>query len=241
MISQTHPVRPLYALVALGRLIRDPNDTEQAFRVVQALDGVHADRLFERFSKSDGGARLLAERPSLLDALSNRDSLAAMPEGSLGRAYLAFCDREGITPGGLVEASMIEERERLEPDFRYMADRLRDSHDLWHVVTGHRTDLLGELGVLAFSAAQTGSVGIGVLAAAGYLRSYRLPAEIGRTGRELVQSAWLRGKTAAWLPAVAFEELLDQPLDAVRARLGLGVTPSYAPLYAHELELLAAA
>lgn len=240
MISQTHPVRPVEALVALSRLIRDPNDTEQAFRVVRALDGAHADRLMARFAASEGGARLLAERPSLLAALSDREALAAMPEGSLGRAYLAFCDGEGITPGGLVEASMLEDRDLLEPRFRYMADRLRDSHDLWHVVTGYRTDLLGENAVLAFTAAQTGSVGVGVLAAAGYLRSYRLRAEIGRAGRELVRSAWQRGKRAAWLPAVVFEELLDQPLEAVRARLGVGSPPTYAPLFAHELLAAAA-
>lgn len=228
-------VRPVRALVALTRLFRDPNDTEQAFRVVQALDGVHGERLLARFAATETGARLLAERPSILAALSDRAGLSALPEGSLGRAYLDFCDRVGITPGGLVEASQLEERDRLHADLRYLADRLRDSHDLWHVITGYRTDLLGENSVLAFTAAQTGSAGVGLLAAAGYLRSYRLPASTGEAGRELVRIAWHRGKCAAWLPAVAFEELLDRPLDEVRARLGVGLAPRYTPLYASDL------
>jgi ubiquinone biosynthesis protein COQ4 len=239
MISDVHPVRPLDAVVALARLIRDPNDTVQAFRVVRALDGHHADRLFRRFAESEGGARLLAERPSILAALSDRESLRALPEGSVGRAYLAFCEREGITADGLVEASELEERDRLDPDFRYMADRLRDSHDLWHVLAGYRTDLLGENSVLAFTAAQTGSAGVALLAAAGYVRSFTLKSELSRPARALVRDAFLRGRRAAWLPALPLEELLARPLADVRRELGLGEAPSYAPLYA--ADLLAAA
>jgi ubiquinone biosynthesis protein COQ4 len=235
MISETHPIRPLEAAVALGRLIRDPNDTEQAFRVVRALDGKHADRLFARFSASEGGARLLCERPSILAALSDRASLEAMPEGSLGRAYAAFCDREGITPSGLVEASEIEGRDQLDAEFRYMSDRLRDSHDLWHVITGYRTDLLGENCVLAFTAAQTDSVGVAVLATAGYVRSYTFDRAEAAPGRALIREAWARGTAAAWFPEVHFEALLARPLDEVRAQLGLVRVPSYAPLYAADL------
>jgi ubiquinone biosynthesis protein COQ4 len=227
MITARSMPRPLEAFVALRRLMANPQDTEQAFRVVQALDGLHVQRLFERFRKSAGGARLLAERPNITAILSDREALMAMPEGSFGRAYLEFCDREGITAGGLVEASEIEGRNELEPDVRYMADRLRDTHDLWHVLTGYRTDLFGENSVLAFSAAQVGGLGLAALATAGYARSFQLPKELGRSGRALVRAAWERGRKAEWLPAQHFETLLPLPLSEVRARLGLSDAPSY--------------
>jgi ubiquinone biosynthesis protein COQ4 len=235
MNSVTQPIRPVAAVVALGRLIRDPNDTEQAFRIVRALDGAHGEQLFARFAASEGGKKLLRDRPSILAALTDRGALAALPEGSLGRAYLTFCEREGITPGGLVEASAIEGRAELEPDFLYMADRLRDSHDLWHVIAGYRTDLLGENSVLAFTSAQTGSPGVSFLAAAGYLRSYSFDGELAGPGRALVRDAWVRGRAAAWLPEVHFEEMLAQPLVEVRARLGLARVPNYTPVYPADL------
>lgn len=235
MISETHPFRPVAAVVALHRLLRDPNDTEQAFRIVRALDGAHADKLFARFAASEGGARLLRDRPSILAALEDRESLAAMPEGSFGRAYLELCDREGITPGGLVEASQIEGRDELDPDFLYMSDRLRDTHDLWHVLTGYRTDLLGENAVLAFISAQTGSPGVTFLAAAGYLKSFSYGGALAEPARALVRQAWIRGRAAAWLPEVRFEELLSRPLDEVRAMLGLARVPSYEPVYPQDL------
>src|SRR5688572_11493175 len=136
----TNNFRPFEALDALHKLIEDPNDTEQAFRIVRSIDGGGLERMFRRFGASAEGRALLAERPSLLAALRDRDALLAMPEGSLGRAYAAFCDREGIAPGGLVEASEASDAD-ISPELRWFADRMRDSHDLWHVVTGFRTDL----------------------------------------------------------------------------------------------------
>ena len=211
-------LRPLEALRALRALLDDPEDTAKAFAVVRALDRGHVSRLFHRFAGDHGGRALLEMRPSLLASLTNRDALQRMPPGSLGRSYLDFCDREGIVLGGLVELSEDPERDRLPPDLRFMADRLRDSHDLWHVVTGCRTDLPGELAILAFTAAQTGALGVGTIVAAGYLRSFTQPM-VNAEGRALVRSAWRLGRTAAWLPGVRWEDHLTRPLEEVRREL----------------------
>ena len=50
------------------------------------------------------------------------------------------------------------------------ADRLRDMHDLCHVVAGYRGDLIGEASVLALSFAQTRNPGVGLMALAGFLK-----------------------------------------------------------------------
>ncbi|MGE0787464.1 MAG: Coq4 family protein [Sandaracinaceae bacterium] len=235
-MSPVHPpVRALEALRALGRLLRDPDRTEDAFAVVRLVDAGGIDRLFARFRQSSEGRALLRERPSLLAALSDTAGLAAMPEGSLGRTYLAFCEREGITPGGLVEASTSEERALLDEDRLYVADRMRDSHDLWHVITGCRTDLAGELSVLAFSTAQTQSLGVGLLALGGFLRSFTLPRELGYQGRELVKAAVRSGRRASWLPIARWEELLPLPLDEVRRSLRVEPLPAYEPFYKEQL------
>ncbi|MEC7524728.1 MAG: Coq4 family protein [Myxococcota bacterium] len=224
------PVRPLDALVALRKLLDDPDDTEQAFRVVRALDGHQAGRFLERFRASPDGARLLRERPSLLAALSDRDALRRLPEGSLGRAYLAFVEREGITADGLVEVSQTGDRILSDRDFGFLADRMRDSHDLFHVVTGYRTDLIGEASVLSFTAAQTESPGTALLVAGGFVRSFGFRPEVGRTARRQIRAAWRRGKRAEWLIAAPWERLLERPLQEVRLRYRLGPAPVYAPL-----------
>lgn len=62
MTTVSQPVRPVEALIALHRLLQDPDDTRQAFKVVRALDGRQAGRFLERFRASETGARLLRER-----------------------------------------------------------------------------------------------------------------------------------------------------------------------------------
>ena len=39
-----------------------------------------------------------------------------------------------------------------------------------------------------------------------------------------------RGQRAAWLPAVAWESLLDRPIAEVRELLRVGAPPCYAPV-----------
>ena len=222
--------RPLEAARAIRRLMDDPDATEHAFAVVRAIDGGGFDRLVARWRQDPLGQRLLRERPSLVETLEDRSRLRAMPQGSLAHAYLAFCEREGITPDGLVEASESDEREELGDEERFIADRMRDSHDLWHVVTGCRTDLAGELAVLAFTTAQTRGFGVGAIVVAGYLRSFQL-GDMGKRGRQLAREGFARGWHAEWLPAADWESLLALPIEEARARLGITSVATYAPFY----------
>jgi len=224
--------RPVEAARAMRRLLDDPDATEEAFNVIRHVDGGGIHRLYRRFTTSEHGQRLLRERPSLLESLSDTEALAALPEGTLGRAYLAFCEREGIAPGGLVEASENEDRLALDEDRRYIADRMRDSHDLFHVVTGYRTDLAGELSVLAFTMAQTGSIGTAFLVLTAYMHSFSIDAQdLGPTARRLAREAFARGLKAGSLPTADWERLLTLPLDEARAELGITAVPVYQPRY----------
>jgi ubiquinone biosynthesis protein COQ4 len=222
--------RAFRAFSAVRTLLRDPNDTSQVFRLIEALQGPTPKHLRAGFESSHTGARLLAERPRLLERLGDRTALAALPEGSLGRAYLAFMDRGALTADGLVQASEVMSP-ALEGDEvgEWISNRMRDTHDLWHVVTGYHGDLVGEVSLLAFTFAQTGTRGIGVLAAVGYSRM------LDPDHRHLVVDGLIRGLRAAWLPGVPWEELLAEDLEVVRARLRVGAPPEYVPFYASEL------
>ena len=63
----------------------------------------------------------------------------ALPEGSLGREYLAFVEAEGISADGLVEASDIARQRSEAAELRWIRNWLRDSHDLWHAVLFYTT------------------------------------------------------------------------------------------------------
>ena len=218
-------IRPLEALSALRSLSQNPDDTAQVFRILRALP--NGDRVFRRFRRTEGGARLLHERPSLLAALSDRERLMAMPAGSLGRSYAEFMAAEQISADGLVQASEdAPPAQSVDEEHQYVGARLRDMHDLWHVVTGYGRDLLGEAALLAFTFAQTRTPGIGVIVghALWKARGDFAPA------RGIIWKGFRRGLRAEWLPAQEWEKLLPEPLATVREHLGVGAPPVYTQL-----------
>lgn len=220
-------MRPLLALCAMRALLRNPDDTARVFDVIQALGGRNGERAFERFRRSAVGARVLAERRDLLVALGDREKLLALPPGALGRSYAEFMGREQISAQGLAEASLAAggADPALSAERRLFGARLRDMHDLWHVLTGYGRDLLGEASLLAFSYAQTRNRGVGLIVATAWWKARRAPAF-----RRMLKEGYRRGRRAAWLPAQDWEALLARPLDEVRAQLGLGEPPRYEPV-----------
>lgn len=221
-------LRPLTALRALLDILRNPDDTKHVFRILDALRGGTDERIVARLRRSPAGARLLRERVRLLDLLEDHEALARLPEGSLGRAYLAFLEREQITAAGLVAASIEGRGEGDGSDTSFAGELMRDQHDLWHVVTGYHGDLAGEAGMLAFTLAQTWHPGIALIVGVAMLKS---DAE----GRAFLREGFRRGRDAAWLPERDWACLLARPLDEVRRELGVGAPPDYEPIRSRDL------
>jgi ubiquinone biosynthesis protein COQ4 len=212
---------------ALAALLRDPDDLPQVFTLIDSISGTAPHRLLFAFRRSKSGARLLRDRPDIVPILADRPGLLALPDGSFGRAYLAFVESEGITPEGIKSAS-----QAITPRpgaFSFLNQRMRDTHDLWHAATGYKGDVLGEASLLAFTLAQHWNTGIAFIVAAALLKGF------GRMETTLIREGYRRGRAAAWLPAQEWESLLPLPLEEVRARLKLGPPPAYTPMRSNEL------
>ncbi len=214
---------------ALGALLRNPDDLPQVFTLIDSMSGTAPHRLLFAFRRSPTGARLLRDRPDIGARLADRAALRALPAGSLGRSYLAFVESEGISPEGIRAASEGAQEQYAGRDMEFVRARMRDTHDLWHTVTGYRGDLLGELSLLAFTLAQHWNTAVAAIVVAGLLKGF------GRTDVGVVFDGMRRGRAAAWLPAQDWESMLAEPLDQVRARLRLGAPPQYTPVRSAEL------
>jgi ubiquinone biosynthesis protein COQ4 len=224
--SRPRRLRWLRALREMRALFRAPDDTEHALDFLYALGSGSFERSISKTAASDAGRALLAERPCLLDALSDRGRLAAMPEDSLGRAYLAYLDRNGFQPGGLLalehRVAARWEREEgvpgLDPLRAWFRDRGVLGHDLYHLITDYDTDDVGEAALLAFTLGQFGGTGQTVLTLGAALKCARV-----RGWGFLRQAfrAWQRGRRAAQLAALPWEQLLPLRLDTVRRLAGV--------------------
>ena len=215
---------------ALAALLRDPDDLPQVFTLIDALSGTAPHRLLLRLRCTELGARLLREEPDILPVLADREALRSLPAGSLGRAYLAFVESEGISPQGIRDASVAGEGGVPRHDaFKYMHHRMRDTHDVWHAATGYKGDVVGELALLAFTLAQNWNSAVALIVLAGLVKG------LGRGKTGIVLDGFRRGRAAAWLPMQDWESLLPLPLDQVRAQLKLGAPAVYTPVRTFEL------
>lgn len=138
----------------------------------------------------------------------------------MGAAYRDFIDAQNFSAYGLADESRKvadTEIEAAHPRAWY-ARRLRDVHDIWHVLTGYEADALGEACVVAFSLPQTRSKGFGLIAAGVAVQFMR--ARTGYPCARAVFRAWRDGRRAAWLPGLDYEALAE-PIEAARRRLGI--------------------
>jgi len=225
MSRSTTRLHPLVALKAMRAVLRDPEDTRQVFILMDALRGKTSLRQLERFRATATGKAVLAERRSLLDRLNNRARLAALPAGTLGRAYYDFISTEQLSADGLVAVSNL--RETLVPgeDMTLFRERTRDMHDLLHVVSGYGRDPLGEACLAAFTFAQTGLKGFAVIALSAARKIAKACPE--QPVWQAILEGYRRGRRAEWLVGVDWEQLLDQPLFAVRCQFRVAPATYY--------------
>ena len=215
-------LRPFEAVKAVRRLLANPDQTKEVFVILRAMRGRSGLRLFRRFQDSAMGARILAERRSLFATLSDGKVLAALPAGTLGRDYHHFMAAENLSPDGLLAPSQIWDDEPVSSDVKLFRERMRDMHDLTHVLTGYGRDPLGELCLMAFAYSHTGNLGMALIVLMGVLQIHSWPV------RRAVLEAWRHGRAARlWFPDADWESLLPQPLDELRRRFRIAAPAAY--------------
>lgn len=200
------------AFRALARVMANPDETDQVLVFSTYANAGTMRRRLHRFYDTPEGQRLYAEHRAI-DSTLDLDALAALPAGTLGHAYAHFLRSRGLTPdvfdGPPAEVS--------DPRAAFVIQRMRQTHDLWHVVTGYETDPAGEIALQAFTFAQVRAPSTLLLSAFGTLRGVRERRTLPRE----VMAAYRRGLAARPLIAFPWEDHWATPLTEVRALLGL--------------------
>lgn len=229
--------QPRKVLHHFRKLVEDKEDTEQVFHIIEATKGKKSHEQAWEFIRSREGQRFLREETDIPAMLDDHGRWADLPENSVGRHYMAFMQREELTARGLVEESHKWAPPESRPDdlTEWYFNRLRDTHDLFHVLTTYGRDALGEAALLGFSHSQNHNGGILFIAYAGarqIKKTTRTRAPIYRAIRE----GQRLGKAAHKLAHLDIAALMHEDIDAARARLGVGEPV----IYRQCLDILAA-
>ena len=212
------------ALTALAKVVRDPERTEQVLVFSTYANAGSMPARLDLFFDDPNGRKLYTEHRAIDSKTIDLDALAALPEGTLGHAYAHFLRSRGLTPDvfdGQPEGIA-------DPRAAYVIQRMRQTHDLWHVVTGNDTDPRGEVALQAFTFAQVRAPSTLILSAVGTLRGSRHDRRLLRD----VVRAYRMGSAAEKLVAFPWEDHWSTPLVEVRAMLGLPEHPRDRRLHA---------
>ncbi|MFN7054667.1 Coq4 family protein [Hyphomonas sp.] len=230
-------VQPLKAWRHMQKLIANKEDTEQVFHIIEALNGRSFEKNFKTFIESPEGPRLLKERQYLPPLLDDHSWIEKLPEGTVGRAYIEFMRREGLSAQGLVEESekFRSKAREFDDDYLWYANRLRDTHDLFHVLSGYNRDALGEASLLAFTYSQNPGPGVLFIAFMG-CRTIAKHAPKEARIMDCFREGKRNGAKAQKIMRQDIIALMHEPLEAARARLGIEKPVAYH----HALKILTA-
>ena len=143
------------------------------------------------------------------------DELLALPSDSLGFAYGSHMKHAGLTLNKLNDVSEITS------PLEYVSHRMRETHDIFHVLTGFDTSQLGEVGVLGFGMSQFRSP-ISIM----LIPAFLYKALLNDGPYEVLLDSAVKGirigqKGVECIPGFKFEDDWEKPLSAWRHDLGI--------------------
>ncbi len=227
--NRTHPKSSL----AMLNLLPDPQTRQQSLlssfvAMAQTENGDFAviDRLLEASGDHKSlylTVQHLSQYPHCQSALANRlplepidlVTLHQLPIDTLGYQYAHHM---------LGYQLKQLEAQPATNEYEFIDTHIRETHDIWHVVTGSSVNMLGEIQLQAFCVAQLQMSRFWMaLLTKNLLKSLLYNIEVADQYMTALTNGWTMGKTAQPLFGVDWTALWETPIAQVRASFGITV------------------
>jgi ubiquinone biosynthesis protein COQ4 len=184
---------------AIARLTKTLSDTKSLNLMVEFL------------SRHPQGRQAFLEHPRLGNV--DLQQLHQFPQNTLGYIYSDSMLKNGLTP---LQASSVNS------DYEYLFAHITETHDLWHIVTGCDTNILGEIQLEAFYVAQLYASRFWLaLLAKNLLKAVIYDVEVASQYMDAITQGWLMAKQAKPLFGIRWNTLWEKPLEDVRTSLNI--------------------
>ena len=210
----------LMTLYATFRLARNPQATKYVFMIGDTQDNIAeperiAGRFPDPFKKSPELEALWQSRYQA--ARYDLDELGRLPAHTLGGAYARHMKENKLDVDYYQEWTP---RNRMQ----FMRQRMRQTHDIWHVLTGFGTTEFEEVGIQGFYAGQFVSSMSGIIGAGAFMKSI-VKARFNELAMHMDAfcEGYCAGKRAENLLAVKWEELWGESVESLRRRYRINV------------------
>jgi ubiquinone biosynthesis protein Coq4 len=198
------------------RMAINPESTNAVFDIG---DGLYKLKLTEfarlRVLQDAENVRVMQEKPWI--ERFDLDGLCKLPEGTLGRCFATHMRKNNLDP-------YFYRTRKIENDTTYFIMRMRQTHDLWHVVTGFSTEVPGEIALQAFMIAQTQAALSPILLGGAFFRVGLKEPQRLIPMMEAIVKGYQLGKKMRPLFAVDWDAEWGTPLAELRERLNFSQT-----------------
>ncbi|CAH1756562.1 6646_t:CDS:2 [Entrophospora sp. SA101] len=192
----------------------DPTRQDMIAILGETTSSIFLSQLRDKMLHDTTGRRILRSRPTVNTNVIDLNYLRSLPDGSFGREYLNFLEKENVTPDSRAKVKYIEDDE-----LAYVMQRYRESHDFYHTLTNLPTSVEGELALKWFELAQTNLPMT-------LLSSLVGPMRLNSTERNNLYNKYVPwaiqcGSQSKLLLNVYFEECWLKNIDELRSELGI--------------------
>lgn len=192
--------------------VKNPNNIESVFDIAEALGELPVTAASVAYLKSKpDAAAMFAER--YIAPTPDLHHLLTLPQNSLGFIYGSKMTAANLDPDFYRQVE-------IKDDVTYLMLRVRQTHDIWHTVTGFGIDVYGEIGLQAFQLAQNRSPIAVMLMAGALLSTIQYGADVDKLMRVIAQG-YNMGLNAKLLFAQKWEEHWEKPLAEWRSELNI--------------------
>lgn len=204
-------VEYLNGLKGLITFAKDASQTDSVFDMAEGFRHTETYKLSMEYLKSvPENQSIIAER--YIAPTPDMEALLKLPENSLGYIYASQMKAANFDPE-------FYRKVRVEDDYTYIALRIRQTHDIWHILTGFGTDVAGESGLQGFYLAQTRApLSVGIMAGGILNTLLTCPDDLNRVMSEIGQGYKMGVKAKSFL-AQKWEENWETPLSQWREEL----------------------
>jgi ubiquinone biosynthesis protein Coq4 len=213
VIEQVNPLSQDKVIESIINLVKaDYGDFDYIGKMANAVsDSDSLQKMIDFLSITPQGKQAFQKRPMLGDI--NLEKLHNLPTNTLGYAlahHLLSNNLQLLKPGPV------------ETDSQFLLAHITETHDIWHIVTGSNTSVLGELQLEAFCVSQlyASRFWLGLLTK-NLLKVVLYDIELSTKYMDAITQGWIMAKQAKPLFGIEWNLLWETPLADVRNSLNI--------------------
>lgn len=190
------------------RMVKSPDgDFEAINQLSQAVsDPFSLDLIIEFLGRHPQGKRAFEEQILLGEV--NLQKLHQYPKKTLGYCYANHMIENELSP---------LKTQEINNKYQYLAVHITETHDIWHIVTGCNTNILGEIQLESFYVAQLYASRFWLaLIAKNLMKAVVYDVEKSTQYMDAITKGWIMAKQAEPLFGVQWNNFWETPLDEVR-------------------------